>query len=212
MAKEYKYTDYIRTPDAMGASSAGNLRALSNDVRAMIGYVDVLVTGRGPAQTVAPLGNKYFMDTNAKCKGDGADQPRFVFINNIPDGKIPLLPGNQRDFRGLVPGLLEGLGYMNPSKLFDAFGKENTCQKVTMFTRDENNHASTESRYVMDADLKDYNPCWFTNRRNPVTGAGCSEGFTDRTPLPKDPVVQVYALGVGVLFTYLIYRVLQKKN
>jgi hypothetical protein len=212
MAKEYKYTDFIRTPDQMGASSAGNLGALSNDVKALIGYVDVLITGKGPAQTVSPLGNNYFMDTNAKCKSGGAEHPRYVFINNIPDGKIPLLPGNNKDFRGLVPGLMEGVGYMNPSKLFGAFSKENKCQRVTMNVRDENNRGSAESRYVMDADLKDYNPCWFTDRRNPVTGAGCSEGFTGRTQLPKDPIVHLYALGIGVLATYLVYRVVQKKN
>jgi len=212
MAKEYKYASYIRTPDAMGASSAGNLGALSNDVKAIIGYVDVLLTGKGPAQTVSPLGNNYFMDTNAKCQGDGAQQPRFVFINNIPDGKIPLMPGNNKDLRGLVPGLMEGLGYMDPSKLFSAFSKDNKCQKVTMNVRDENNNSSTQSQYVMESDLKDYNPCWFTNKRNPVTGAGCNEGFTNRTQLPKDPIVQTYALGVGLLVTYLIYRVIHKAS
>jgi len=209
--KEYKYSDYIRTPDAMGASAAGNLTALSNDVKAMIGYVDVLITGKGPAQTVSPLGNNYFMDTNAECSANGAKHPRFVFINNIPDGKLPMLPGTQKGFRGLVPGLLEGIGYMKPDKLFSAFSQKNTCQKVTMNVRDENNVSSTESRYVIDADLKDYNACWFADRRNPITGAGC-EGFAQRPPLPKDPIVQVYAVGVGMLLIYLIYRAVQKKN
>ena len=212
MAQEYKYVNYIRTPDQMGASSAGNLSALSNDVKALIGYVDVLLTGKGNAQTASPLGNNYFMDTNAKCTADGNKQPRFVFINNIPDGKIPMLPGNNKDFRGLVPGLMEGVAAMDPSKLFSAFSKDDKCQRVTMKVRDLNNQWSTESRYVMDSDLEEYNPCWFENRRNPVTGAGCQEGFTERTPLPKDPVVQLYALGIGLLVTYMIYRVVQKKN
>ena len=211
--KEYKYVDYIRTPDAMGASSAGNLNALSKDVTAMLGYVDVLVSGKGSAQTVSPLGNKYFMDTNADCKAAGVKQKRFAFINNIPDGKIPMLPGTNKDFRGLVPGMLEGLGYMNPANLFKAFSTDDTCQRVTMNVRDENNQESTDSKYVLDSDLSEYNPCWFTNRRNPVTNVKCEkEGFVSSPALPKDPIVQVYALGIGMLATYLIYRVVQKKN
>ena len=212
--KDYKYVDYIRTPDAMGASSAGNLDALSKDVTAMLGYVDVLVSGKGgkgSAQTVAPLGNKYFMDTNAECTATGAKHPRYAFINNIPDGKIPMLPGTNKDFRGLVPGMLEGLGYMNPANLFKAFSTDDTCQRVTMDVRDENNQESTDSRYVLDSDLKEYNPCWFTNRRNPISNAKC-EGFKNSSQLPKDLIVQVYALGIGLLATYLIYRVVQKKN
>jgi hypothetical protein len=154
------------------------------------------------------------MNSNTECDGDGKKQPRFVFINNIPDGKIPLLPGTFKDFRGLVPGLLEGVGYINPGKLFNAFSTDTNCQRVTMNVRDENNSTTNESRYVLNEDLKDYNPCWFTDRRNPVTnvtGSKC-EGFTDRTQLPNDFFVNVYVIGVGVLLTYIIYRVVQKKN
>jgi hypothetical protein len=212
MAKEYKYVDYIRTPDAMGASSDGNLRALSNDVKALLGYVDVLVKGSGPAQMVAPLGNKYFMDTNAECRANGIKHPRYVFINNIPDGNIPMLPGKHKGLRGLVPGMLEGLGQMDPSKLFSAFSKSDSCQRVTMNVRDENNQTSQESKYVLDEDLKDYSPCWFTNRRNPVTKNKCNEGFIDRTMIPRDPIVNIYFTGIGLLMTYLIYRCVQKKN
>jgi hypothetical protein len=211
---EYKYIDYIRTPDDMGASSAGNLTALSNDVKALLGYVDVLVTGKGKAQKInSPLGNKFFMDANTECKANGENQPRFVFINNIPDGNIPLMPGTNKDFRGLVPGMLEGLGYMNPGKLFTAFSGDNTCQRVIMNVRDVKNISSTESRYVLNSDLKEYNPCWFTDRRNPVTnerGKKC-EGFVS-SHIPKDPIVNAYVVGIGLLLTYMVYRFVQKKN
>jgi len=208
--QEYVYEKFIRTPDQMGASSDGNLNALSNDVRAIIGYSDVLMSGNGSAQTVTPLGNRYFLDTDTTCTSNNEKQKRHVLINNIPEGKLPGVPGTNKDFRGLVPGLLEGVAAMDPGKLFSAFSQDTACQQVSMTVRDETNKVSNESRYVLDQDVKDYSPCWFTERRNPVTGKGC-EGFQSRA-LPKDPIVQFYALGIGFLAAYMMYRGFQKKN
>jgi len=210
--QEYVYEKFIRTPDQMGASSDGNLRALSNDVRAIMGYTDVLMSGKGPAQTVTPLGNRYFMDTETTCEAkEDPKAKRYVLINNVPDGKLPGVPGKNKDFRGLVPGLMEGMGYMDPSKLFSGFSKDKSCQKVTVTVRDETNKVSNESRYVLNRDVEGYDACWFADKRNPVTGAGC-EGFQSRPALPKDPVVRFYALGVGLLAAYMMYRGFQKKN
>ena len=80
----YPYSKYILPPGNLGASP--NPKALGNDVRALISYVQVLVSGRSKAQTVSPLGNRYFMDTGGKCKdATGAQQTRYVYINNVPD-------------------------------------------------------------------------------------------------------------------------------
>ena len=208
---DYKYQNFIRTPDAMGASSAGNLTALSNDIKAMQGYVDVLVSGKSKAQTVSPLGNKYFMYSNTECEDKNKlKQDRYVFINNIPDGKLPLL-GVTKDLRGLVPALLEGATYMNPAKLFSAFSDDNTCQKVTMQVRDTSNIVSNESRYVLNSELLELNPCWFTNKINPTNNAKC-EGFQSHTTGSTDPVMHIYVLGAGLLFAYIGYRIVQKKN
>lgn len=218
---DYKYQNFIRTPDAMGASSAGNLTALSNNIKAMQGYVDVLVSGKSKSQTVSPLGNKYFMYSNTDCEDTNKQkQDRYVFINNIPDGKIPLL-GVNKDLRGLVPGLLEGASYMNPAKLFSAFSTDKSCQKVTLQVRDESNITSDESRYVLNSDLLEYNPCWFAEgsskkgkkgkKINPVTGEQC-EGFHLRNAHSVNQTMHFYVLGVGLIVALIGYRIGQKKN
>ena len=207
--RNYPYYKYIKSPDALGASSKGNLTALGNDVKAITSYVGVLVTGQSSAQTVAPLGNKYFMNTGATCTApDGSTQPRFVYINNIPSGSIPFMPGAQVDnLRGLVPGALEDMTYVNPLKLFTAFSKGTDCQQITMDTRDIDNNATTESEYVLKDDIVDYSPCWFPNRVNPVTNKACIEAMT----LPNDPSIQLYATCVGILGIYILYCLLRKR-
>ena len=120
----YPYSNYIKSPDKLGASPSP--KALANDVKALISYVEVLVSGNSKAQTVSPLGNKYFMDSGGKCKDTaGVEHKRYVYINNIPDGSIPLISSamgqKMTSFEGLVPGVLGNIEYINPAKIFTAF-------------------------------------------------------------------------------------------
>jgi len=201
----YPYYKYIRTPSALGASSAGNLTALGNDINALTDYVDVLVSGTSRAQTVSPIGNKYFLDTGATCfDATNTEQSRNIYINNIPDGSIPFLPGSSK---GLVPGVLEDIAYINPFKIFTAFSKGTACQQITMNTRTIENATSTDSKYVLLEDIADYNPCWFPDNKNPVTNEKCSEGMST---LPQDFSVQAYASGITILGIYIVTRLLQK--
>jgi len=198
----YPYKDMIKEPRQIGVSEDGNLGALSNDVKALMSYVNVLSSGETEAQFVSPLGNKFFMDTGVKCNDqNGASQARFAFVNNIPDDGVL--------GRGLVAGILQDVTSIDPSALFNAFSqKEDTCQQITMDTRDNQNNAKRESRYVNNSDISKYNACWFPDRKNPVTNRTC-EGFTNRQ-VPKDPIVQVYIAGVGVLAAYMAYRFMKK--
>jgi len=199
--QNYAYSDFIKTPQKLGVSSKGTLSALSNDIKAINEYVNVLSSGDSKAQTVSPLGNKYFMDMGSDCKdAAGQTQARFAFINNIPDGKFM--------GKGLVPGILEDIANINPSSMFTAFKGDSTCQKITMSTRDINNKTGTESRYVMQSDIDSYNPCWFPNKRNPVNNEKC-EGMQSMQ-LPNDPVLQAYYVGLGALGAYAMYRFMNK--
>ena len=169
----------------------------------------MLVTGTSKAQTVSPLGNKYFMDTGSECKDSaGNSQARYAFVNNIPEGKIPIISSAMgtefKDFRGLVPGILEDLGNMNPSAMFNAFQDESPCQKITLVTRDSNNKMGQESRYVSQSDAEAYSPCWFPDKRNPVTKLRCQEGM--QSQFPNDPIVKMYLVGLGALGGYMLYR------
>ena len=51
---------------------------------------------------------------------------RYMFVNNIPDGNIPLISSasggtNFSTFRGLIPGMLSNLNVLNPGDLFKSF-------------------------------------------------------------------------------------------
>ena len=202
----YPYQDMLKEPSKLGVSDKGNLTALGNDVKAIQGYVDVLMSGDSKAQKISPLGNKYFFDTGSACTDQtGTSQARFAYINNIPDGR--LMGG-----RGLVPGVLEDLAALNPASIFKAFSSDKSCQEITMSTRDNSNKAGTESRYVLNSDIEGYNPCWFANKRNPITKSKC-EGMANRASnrqMPVDPIVQLYVLGVGGLCAYMAYRIIHK--
>jgi len=70
--------------------------------------------------------------------------------------------------RGLVPGILQDMMYINPSKLFSAFSQNNLCREVTMKVRNSSNVVSTENQYVLDDDLVTYPASWFPEGRHPI--------------------------------------------
>lgn len=206
----YPYSDMIKKPNEIGVSDEGNLRVLSNDIKAIQGYVNVLMSGNSNAQHVSPMGNQYFLDTQTQCKDQtGILQARYAYVNNIPD--------NSMIGRGMVSGIIQDIAAIDPSSLFNAFSaKEDKCQKITMSTRDNTNTSGTESRYVNNADIAKYNPCWFPERRNPVTQTSC-EGMTNRQMLdvtnrnlPDDPIVKIYMAGVGAIVAFMVYRFMKK--
>ena len=191
----YPYDKYIKPPSSIGVSSQGTMTALGKDVAAISSYVGVLMSGKSNAQTVPRLGNKYFMDTRTTCStSQRKTVPRYVFVNNVPSGAIA-------NYQGLVPGILENTAAMNPASLFSAFVPDTPCQKITMTTIDANNKQRVESQYV-----KDYSPCLFQSKRNPVSGAKCTEGMQ----MPRDPVVSFYFFGVGVLAAFVVFRMVHK--
>ena len=197
--RNYPYHKFIKTPKEMGSSNAGTLAALGKDIGAMGAYVGVLTTGdsRGHVGGVGALGNKYFMKTGATCDAPNGKQPRYIFVNNIPDGTFA--------GKGLVPGAIENITYINPLKLFTAFSQGTSCQQITMETRDIKNATSTESQYVLNDDISSYNPCWFQDKKNPVTDESCREGMT----MPKS--TRLYMVGVGMIGVYILHRLLHKR-
>jgi hypothetical protein len=199
----YSYEDQLKTPPEIGVSSKGDLDTLKKDIKGIQSYVSVLTTGVSRAQSVSPLGNKYFLDMGTECKDlTGATQARYAFINNIPDGTF-------MGQKGLVPGVIENLAAINPSSIFSAFQEDSPCQQITMQTRDTENKQGTESKYVAQSDIETYNPCWFPEKRNPVTEEKCVEGM--QSQMPKDPLLQTYVLGLGAIAGYMLYRMTQKR-
>ena len=233
LGPDYEYWKQIRTPKQLGMSSKGSIKAISRDVAGLIDYTEVLVSGRGRASaTGGPLGNKFFLKTGAKCKDKTTKKlvDRYAYINNVPDGGIPFISSAMggasfSTFEGLVPGALGNLGAMNPMTIFQAFmtGSNPECQELTMETIDANNNRGKETQFVTLIDIKNMNPCSFSNNRNPVTKQGCVEAFDnnnsdasakkmDKSKLPNDVFVQLFYASLGLLGLYILMNIVRKSK
>jgi hypothetical protein len=195
-----------------------------------VDYVEVLVGGGGGASKVnGPMGNKFFLKTGAKCKDvqSGKKVDRFMYVNNVPDGTIPFISqglGGMTfpSFKGLVPGALGDLNVLNPFAIFQSFmmGNYPDCQPLTMQTIDANNNSSQQTQYVATVDIRNMNPCWFSNNRNPITGAACQQAFqnmiketgTIDAELPDGIVPRLFLASVGGLSLYLLYKLMHRKR
>jgi hypothetical protein len=223
LGPDYPYYKYIRTPKELGMSSDGSLRALGNDVSGLVSYTQLLVDGKGKASaTGKPLGNKFFLQTGAKCKDISTKQnvDRYIYIDNVPAGNIPFISSgmgvNFSEFTGLIPGTMSNLNYFNPFKIMQAFliGGNPDCQKLTMETIDVHNNKSTESHFVSLVDIQNIDPCTFTlnKKTNPVTKQGCRETFSNKKniPMTNDLIVKGYFTSLSILAIYILYCTMMK--
>jgi len=222
----YKYYNQIKMPSEIGMSSDGNLGALARDIDGLVQYVEVLVTGNSNAsKTGRPLGNKFFLQTGGKCMApNNQEVDRYIYVNNVPAGNIPFISGglgvNFSEFKGLIPGAMGNLNVLNPFAIMRAFlsGSTPPCQQLTMQTIDINNNKSTETNYVTLTDIKNMDPCTFSNGKNPVTGVSCKETFQtgvskDASPvMPDDPLDQIYFASLGAVGVYILYKLMLKSR
>lgn len=236
----YPYYKNIKTPSEIGMSDRGTLDALAKDINGLIQYVEVLVSGRGASRTGAPLGNKFFLETGAKCidKKTGNEVNRHIYINNVPSGNIPIISSglgvNFREFKGLIPGTLGNLNVLNPAALLRAFlsGSKPECQQLTMETIDENNIKSSATHYVATVDINNMDPCIFKNKTNPATGGKCRETFSNGSyneynnnlyninyninddtffdTIINDPLTNVYFASLTGIGIYILYKLINK--
>lgn len=226
----YAYYNNIKTPSQIGMSDQGSLSALGKDINGLIQYVELLVSGNSQASaTGGPLGNKFFLQTGAKCKDtDGKEQDRFVYINNVPEGNIPFISQgmgvNFSEFKGLIPGAMGNLNVLNPYSIMSSFlsGSTPDCQELTMQTIDVNNNKSSETHFVTLIDIKNMDPCSFPNRINPITNINCKESFQSiykndlkdvgsSVSLPKDPIVQLYYFCLSMIGVYILFKLMEKR-
>jgi hypothetical protein len=226
LGQPYEYWKQIKSPPEIGMTSNGTLQALGKDIDGLVQYVEVLVTGKGASKTGGPLGNKFFLQTGGKCtdKATGQDVDRFIYINNVPAGNIPFISNgigvNFSEFKGLIPGTMSALNVINPFTILQSFlsGPKPECQEVTMETIDTHNNKSTESHFVSLIDLKNMDPCIFTNKYNPFSDKYCRETFTTRKKnqvhstfkVPNDIIVQSYFTSLGVLGIFILYNMMNK--
>lgn len=256
---DYPYVKYINGTRRMRMGPRWS--NIANNVSGLAAYVQILVEGGGRAsRTGQPLGNKFFLKTAGKCKAvDGNSKPikvksktkkdengkpveeqlmadRYMFVNNIPMGKIPLISSaaggaNFSTFRGLIPGMLSNLNVLNPGDLFKSFtmAAEPKCAKIRMQTVDVNNAKRNESFFVPITEIKMIDPCLFPDKYNRFSKKRCVESFENMDDefaskseevLPVsftemltsgDPVAKFYYVMIAFLMTYIVHRLIKKR-
>jgi hypothetical protein len=233
LGPDYQYYKGIKTPNDLKMSSDGNMETMSMNVAGIMDYVEILVSGRGAAsKTGQPLGNKFFLPTGGKCtiktnKGEKKKVQRSLYINNVPDGDIPFISAgmgqNFTEFEGLLPGILEDVGNLNPLPLFSSFmqGSAPPCTKITMPTIDESNNPGTGSGYVLNSEIQSMNSAWFTSA-NPKPSESTLEGFINanncmnnivsnkRRKLKPSLISNLLRTSVGFMMIYFIYKISHK--
>ena len=224
----YNYTKNINSPADMGMSGDGNMSALGADIAGIIAYTELLVEGGGDAnKTGKPLGNTFFLKTGGQCVSpDGNKHDRYIYINNVPTGSLPIISDSTGqafgDFRGLIPGTIGNLGEINPLAIFKGFvqGAVPKCNKLNL--KDDNGDTGF---YVADSDVNDLDPCLWGGK-NPVSKKeykNCASGFQNmndivnsiknRVPkLQKNPLANLYNLGFSSFIIYLMYQLLKKNG
>jgi hypothetical protein len=197
---EYSYLSFIKSPAELNMSDKGTLKTLENDIKGLISYVELLIEGSSKAsKTKGPLGNKFFAKTLGKCKSVGPNnkgtiQDRYLYINNVPLGNIPMTDTNFKDFRGLIPGMLQNVSALNPTNVAASIFSSSIpdCMEITMDTIGSKGILGTATHYVSLADISELDPCLFPpgsdkKRRNPQTNAKCSlEGFESMHNINND--------------------------
>lgn len=231
LGPDYPYWKNIKNPEQLGMSDKGSLEVMGKDVAGLISYVELLVTGKSKASATGnPLGNKFFLNTGASCLDSNTKKEvdRYIYINNVPKGNIPFISygmgTNFKQFKGLIPGTMSSLNTLNPMTVIQGFaeGSMPECKKITLETIDNQNKKSKETHYITVSDLNVMDPCDFPDKKNPETKQKCKEIFTNMSDsefrnemtleLPKDPIVQIYFAGLGLLGIYIIYKIMEKNK
>lgn len=130
----YNYAKAIKTPKKLKVSDKPNLFVLPNDFKAVKHYVDTLVTGN------PPLGNRFFVKSGT-CSKDGSvsdcqGQDRWIYVDTISSGLVPCTNYKSNN-KGLVPGVLEDVMYINPYEIFKAFSGIGTGYSTDCYLRTE---------------------------------------------------------------------------
>ena len=248
---EYRYSDYVSTPGEMGMSGEGSIGALEHNIAGLIAYVEVLTTGYGEgSKTGKPLGNKYFLKTGTKCTNAENNKivDRSIYINNIPTGDIKLLGGNiglnlaGAEFKGLMPGVLESMGDINPFDMLSAFTETEAplCQAVTLPVGKSGERGidppncsiaeNCETEYLTQQDINNLDIHNFPGKKRPnlikPNNEKKVEGFTNYYDINdinkhgkkghklKDDhlFLKIYYSALGLMMVYVFFKLLNKNR
>ncbi len=219
LGPDYKYHKHIKTPSQLGVNSRGTMGAMAKNIGGIVNYVELLVGGGGRAsKTPGPLGPRFYVKTAGKCKDEKTKKivPRYIYLDNVPTGAIPLISSGLGvkfpEFRGLLPGVLEDVGALNPMSLFSAFqqGATPLCREVNFPVRGDDRAGHPTSGHVALSEIKEYNA--IKNMTEAFVSG--NELLNKKRKIKKElpTFANVYFTGFGVLLLYLMYQMMQKKK
>ena len=162
---------------------------------------------------IYPLGNKYFTAVAggaAKCKdiATGDLKTRYIYINNVPSGKIG-------GMKGLIPSLIEDMAKLNPISLFKSFtagGGTMPCKSVTLETISTNGTRGTETHHMTLRDIIDLdsfvgNHKEFVKINKKLKGGGSTIAYP---VINKSNFSNVYIFGFSIFLIYLLTKLARK--
>ena len=179
--KSFSYSDIIKTPDQLHSGTSAN--DLGHNITALKGYSSLLLTSDSIANSLQghALGNQTWVRTNAKCTAQdtGELKQRYIYIDNQPHTNTPPNKNattKNMEFNGLVPGIIDDIFKIIPSKLFTAFGEDGSpkCIPATLsitdtmtIDKDGNKLEQHETNYITLDDVKHVSGCSFIDGINP---------------------------------------------
>ena len=240
---EYNYLEHVKNPSQMGMNDTGNLETLAKDIAGIISYGDILVKGTGNAKIGSKmLGNRFFLNTGSTCKYRGKNVKRYLYVNNTPTGKIPLIPGKSAYFKGLLPGMVENMGALNPMGLMGGLAQTGppdcTLLEAPVTSRDGRSE-SMQRHHVAIMDIPVAGPAKRKALNMPpnhrfLDGGGATavrranaEGFENlsdalygepfkqhysKINLYDNPFANFYAAGYSFFLIYLYFQLIKKLN
>ena len=127
---------------------------------------------------------------------------------------------NFTTFRGLVPGTMSNVSKINPLQILQSFasGSNPECQPITMETINVNNIKSRDTKHVTTVDIKNISPCWFLDKKNPVTNERCREAFSniedenDTHDLNDEIISKLYFSSLGIFGFYILIKLFENKS
>jgi len=183
MGPSYSYVDSVQSPSSLGIGSDGTISQLARNTGGIVTYVQNLISG--PA-----LGNRFFVNTGGSCKAsDGSTQSRYNYINNVTDAAEALpesmrrdLGGLASDFNGLIPGMIQDIGGLNPTTLFASLEADSvpSCECYSCPTTNN----GSESHFLTTSLSPDFDPdlCQKADIKLCIaSGGGTKESFTNNS-------------------------------
>lgn len=227
----YNYFKKIAGPGDLGIGTEGSMSQLATDMAGLVEYGKIVSTGNSSASLVPggkPMGNKFFMETGAKCKNKkGETVPRYVYFDFIPNGYLDLsLTGDGSEemnlgssFRGLLPGLLEDIEKLNPLRFFQAFtmGATPPCTEVTLPTGNAGEPgvdpadcslpgAICETRAMLDSEIDNLPASTFPPQHPKPTIEAFANAGND------DSIKTLFVGGLSLFGIYLVHKLLNKSS